>query len=80
MSEQEPKQPKQTKEYFTRKARERRIKDKKCAVCGAMAWGKIYLTQESRCDKCMVAPLKASLLSKVPKKEENKNEQTQNPQ
>jgi hypothetical protein len=69
------KQPKEKRHYFAQKARDRRIKDRKCTVCGEQAFGRILLTGELRCEKHLVEPLKESLIKKYPKKE-TKNEET----
>jgi hypothetical protein len=64
MAEQQPTKHKQSPSVARNQRnakRRQRIKDRKCGICGAQAWGKILLTQELRCAKHIVAPLKEEL-------------------
>jgi hypothetical protein len=66
--------------YFAQAARNRRIKNRKCAVCGAQAYSRILLTGELRCNKHSVGPLKESLIKETEKKkmEETKHDEKTN--
>jgi hypothetical protein len=65
-------QPPEKREYFAQAARNRRIKNRKCAVCGEQAHSRILLSGELRCDKHMVEPIRESLTKKMKKKVEEK--------
>ena len=58
------KQPPEVREYFKKKATERRIKQRKCTVCGAPATVKTLDTKLKLCDKCNIEYLKEHLTKK----------------
>jgi hypothetical protein len=63
MTEQELKQHKLTpeaREYHRERQRKLRLQNKKCS-CGRPAFARTLLTQELKCNRCMVAILKESL-------------------
>ena len=69
--EETPQQKIQSKEYFTNYARKRRMTKHRCKVCGEQAYTKILISQEYRCAKHQVAPLKEELIKQ---QGEKKNE------
>ena len=54
--------PEKTRNYHRDKKRIERLATRKCKICNEQAWGKILLTQELRCAKHLVFPLKDELL------------------
>lgn len=49
------------RQYIRETKRRERLKTKKCS-CGRQAWAKILLTQELKCSRCLVAPLKEEII------------------
>ena len=71
MTEQQTREfklPEKRRIYEANQKRKQRIKNKKCS-CGRQAFAKVLITQELKCNRCMVAILKEDLL-KNQKKED----------
>ena len=68
-AKKQPYSPKR-RDYYANIQRKRRITNHKCAICGEQAYAKILLTQERRCAKHLVAPLKEELTKQIPKEKQ----------
>lgn len=67
--EKQYKQSEKKRAYFRERRRKMLLENKHCAICNEQAFARILITQEPRCAKHMVAPLKEEILKMAKPKE-----------